>query len=138
MIRPLFIVLLFAVAFLATCGLARAQDEPTTVRMAGMTLAWKAQGATIFFRVWRGLDLLAVTEPGVNRARLELPIDRLSTLTVTAHTETQSSTHSEPLVAMPVTPQWSNDLRVWIVQPKHVFFVEYKPRLFFRAAYPTQ
>jgi hypothetical protein len=82
--------------------------------------------------------LLATTEPGINSAKLELPIDRLSTLTVTAHNETQSSTHSEPLVAMPVTPQWSPDLRVWVVQPKHIFFVEHKPALFFRAAYPTK
>jgi hypothetical protein len=136
--RPLFIVVLFLVSFVATCGLARAQDEPTETRLAGMTLGWNPQGPNIYFRVWRGLELLAVTEPGINSAKLELPIDQLSTLTVTAHNETQSSTHSEPLVAMPITPQWSPDLRVWVVQPKHIFFVEYKPKLFFRAAYPTK
>jgi hypothetical protein len=136
--RLTLIALLFAAAFLTTCGLARAQDEPSTVGIAGMTLAWKAQGPTIFFRVWRGLDLLATTEPGVNRAKLELPVDQLSTLTVTAHNETQSSVHSQPLVAMPVTPQWSQDLSSWTAQPRHIFFVEHKPALFFRAAFPTQ
>jgi hypothetical protein len=79
------------------------------------------------------LDLLATTE--TNEATLDLPADRLSTITVTAHRDGLASTHSAPITVQPVTPQWSPDHRVWIVVPK-TFFIELRDKAFFRFAYP--
>ena len=101
-------------------------------------IAWNEQHPTIFFKVWRGIDLLATTAPGVNEATFELPIYQISTLTVTAHTATRNSGPSQPFIAVPIIPQWSPDLKVLIAEPSKTFFVEHQPRFFFRAAYPTQ
>jgi hypothetical protein len=70
-----------------------------------------------------------------NEATLDLPADRLSTITVTAHRDGITSPHSAPMTVQPVTPQWSPDLRVWIVTKK-TFFIELRPKAFFRFAYP--
>jgi hypothetical protein len=79
------------------------------------------------------LDLLATTE--TNEATLDLPADRLSTITVTAHRDGLTSPHSAPMTVQPITPLWSPDLRVWIVTKK-TFFIELRDKSFFRFAYP--
>jgi hypothetical protein len=96
-------------------------------------IAWDAQTDATSWKVWRGLDLLATTE--TNEATLDLPADRLSTITVTAHRDNLASPHSAPMTVQPITPQWSPDLRVWIVTKK-TFFIELRPKAFFRFAYP--
>jgi hypothetical protein len=96
-------------------------------------IAWDAQSDATSWKVWRGLDLLATTE--TNEATLDLPADRLSTITVTAHRDSLTSPHSAPMTVQPITPQWSPDLRVWIVVPR-TFFIELRAKAFFRFAYP--
>jgi hypothetical protein len=96
-------------------------------------VAWDAQSDATAWRVWRGIELLATT--ATNEATLDLPTDRLSTITVTAHRDNLASPHSAPMTVQPITPQWSSDLRVWIVTKK-TFFIELRPKAFFRFAYP--
>jgi hypothetical protein len=96
-------------------------------------IAWDAQTDAKSWKVWRGTDLLATTE--TNDATLDLPADRLSTITVTAHRDGLTSPHSAPMTVQPVTPQWSYDHRVWVVTKK-TFFIELRDRAFFRFAYP--
>lgn len=85
------------------------------------------------YRVWRGIDCLATVE--TNRAVVDLPTDQLSTLTVTATNESGESEHSDPITAIPVTPQHSEDLTHWT--DRKPFFVEQKPSQFFRFKYPS-
>jgi hypothetical protein len=86
------------------------------------------------YRVWCGIDCIAsVTEP---RASLDLPTDRLSTLTVTAVSATGESEHSDPLTVRPITPESAEVLKPWIRQ--RTFFVPNTPRHFFRFSYPAQ
>jgi hypothetical protein len=96
-------------------------------------IAWDAQTDATSWKIWRGLDLLATTE--TNEATLDLPADRLSTITVTAHRDGLASPHSAPMTVQPITPQWSYDHRVWIVTKK-TFFIELRDKAFFRFAYP--
>jgi hypothetical protein len=96
-------------------------------------VAWDAQTDATRWKVWRGLDLLATTE--TNEATIDLPADRLSTITVTAHRDGLTSPHSAPMTVQPVTPQWSQDLRVWIVT-KNTFFIDLRDKAFFRFTYP--
>jgi hypothetical protein len=127
---------LFLLVFWVVAGIVLAQN--CHGQTAKAKIAWDPQAPVIFFKVWRGIDLLTTTEPGVSTATFELPIHQISTLTVTAHTETKSSGPSQPFIAVPIIPQWSHDLKVWVAEPSKTFFVEHKPRFFFRAAFPTQ
>jgi hypothetical protein len=104
-----------------------------TAHGAECRVAWNPQTDATSWKVWRGTDLLATVQ--TNEAVVDLPVDRLSTLTVTAHRDGLASTHSAPITVQPVTPQWSPDLRVWIVVPK-TFFIELLPKAYFRFSYP--
>jgi hypothetical protein len=80
-------------------------------------ITWDAQDAK-FFRVWRGLELLAEVE--TNEATVTLPDDQPSVLTVTAHNDHGSSPHSAPLPVVAVRIQESSNLRTWwIVRTIH-------------------
>lgn len=88
----------------------------------------------LHYRVWCGIELVAtVTEP---RAAIELPADRLSTLTVTAVNAQGESEHSDPLTVRPITAEDSEDLITW--QVKRTFFVPLTAKRFFRFSYPLQ
>ena len=86
---------------------------------APVPIAWDADANASAWRVWRGIDLLAETNQA--SATIDLPADQLSTITVTAHNDSGSSAHSEPLVLLPVTPRHSYDLAKW--RPKQTFFI---------------
>lgn len=89
---------------------------------AEVTVAWNPnpESNILFYRVWRGLDLLAQTT--ATHATVTLPTDQISTMTVTAHSAAGSSPHSKPLVLAPAVVHSSADLRVWIVEKSSYFF----------------
>jgi len=99
---------------------------------AECNVRWNPQPAATGFRVFRGIDQIA--EVTTNRATVDLPADRPSTLTVTATNGATESDHSDPITAIPITPQTSENLTDW--KPQRVFFVERKPSMFFRFSFP--
>jgi hypothetical protein len=101
--------------------------------LAACILSWNPQPDATGFRVWRGLDCIATVE--TNRATVQLQTDQLSTLTVTATNEMGESEHSDPITAIPITPQTSENLTDW--KPQKPFFIQAKPSLFFRFSYPS-
>lgn len=97
-------------------------------------ISWEPETDAVDYRVWAGLQLIAtVTEP---RATVDLPADKVSTVTVTARNEAGESGHSEPMSLLPVTPQSSSGLTSWTLH--RVFFIKYAERGFFRFSYPTR
>ena len=105
----------------------------TATITAACIVFWNPQTDATAFRVWRGTELLATVE--TNRATVALPTGQLSTLTVTATNESGESEHSDPITAIPITPQTSENLTEW--KPQRPFFIERKQSLFFRFSYPS-
>lgn len=96
-------------------------------------IAWDASPGATEYRVWRGIDLMASV--ALTSASVDLPVDQLSAITVTAGNESGESAHSEPLTVLPVTPQSTTNLSEW--DSHRPFFITAKPSAFFRLAYPT-
>lgn len=94
-----------------------------------------------FYRVWRDAELLGETTE--TRLTVNLPTDRPSILTVTAHRGELASAHSKRLILAPAVVHTSTDLRVWVVEKPSVFFHVLEragiktPRQFFRIQYHT-
>lgn len=105
---------------------------------APMTLGW--DGTAPRYEVWSGMNRLATVTKA--QADLQLPVDRLSKLTVTAIYPPATilkdpvRIDSEPFVVQPVPIQFGDDLVKWENVP--VIFRPFSTKLFLRAAFITR
>ena len=84
-----------------------------TALAAPVTIYWDAQvpGVGVRFRVFLGIDVIA--DVGTNSARIDLPDDRISAVTVQAYSMLGTAPMSEPLKLQPLTVETGETLRKW-------------------------
>lgn len=82
----------------------------TTAFAGEVTVAWMAQAGVTDYRVWRGIECLAVVSQP--QADVMLP-DEPCVITVTARNAAGESAHSAPLEVIAVTVEESRDLKSW-------------------------
>lgn len=106
---------------------------------APVTISWDAQvpGVGVRFKVFLGIDVIA--DVGTNSARIDLPDDRISTITVQAYSMLGTAPMSEPLSLEPLTVEAGNSLQDWkrvgtVFREVHAG----EPRKFFRIRYPLE
>lgn len=127
-------LLTLLLALTPTPTVVNAPPTPQPVPVAPCTLAWDRVQTAATYKVW--CDGALVTSTEATTITVNLPVNRTFKVTLTeVNGFGEESPHSDALPLLPVTPQFSTDLKNW--QTGRTFFVKHEGACFFRFSTPV-